>query len=148
MISERISDDILPQMNILNMVISILMHFCSFYLKLERCKPHKVASHPTKCEVFNNFKLFPTVYRRIYCRKFLTLSNQTSCYKINCIRMPLIYLCILPLAPLCILVMRYVQCSSHKMCMCIIIMGLNMQICLPGFRPCYAKSSLLRYRLI
>ena len=28
-----------------------------------------------------------TVYRRIYCRKFLTLSNQTSCYILKCIRM-------------------------------------------------------------
>ena len=30
MISRRISDDIPPQMKILNMVIPILMHFCSF----------------------------------------------------------------------------------------------------------------------
>ena len=30
MISERISDDIPPQMKILNIVIPILMHFCSF----------------------------------------------------------------------------------------------------------------------
>ena len=30
MISERISDDIPPQMQILNMAIPILMHFCSF----------------------------------------------------------------------------------------------------------------------
>ena len=30
---------------------------------------------------------FPTVYRRIYCRKFLTLSNQTSRYIHKCIRM-------------------------------------------------------------
>ena len=30
MISERISDDTPPQMEILNMVIPILMHFCSF----------------------------------------------------------------------------------------------------------------------
>ena len=29
---------------------------------------------------------FPTVYGRIYCRKFLTLSNQTSRYKLKCIR--------------------------------------------------------------
>ena len=29
-ISKRISDDIPPQMKILNMVIPILMHFCSF----------------------------------------------------------------------------------------------------------------------
>ena len=29
---------------------------------------------------------FLIVYRRIYCRKFLTLSNQTSCYIHKCIR--------------------------------------------------------------
>ena len=57
-----------------------------FELKLERCKPHKPARHPKKCDVINDVKLFPTVYGRIYCRKFLTLSNQTSRYKLNCIR--------------------------------------------------------------
>ena len=31
---------------------------------------------------------FPTVYRGINCRKFLTLSNQTSRYICKCIRMP------------------------------------------------------------
>ena len=36
--------------------------------------------------VINDIKLFPTVYRRIYCRKFLTLSNQISRYKTKCIR--------------------------------------------------------------
>ena len=29
---------------------------------------------------------FPTVYRRIYCHKFLTLSNQTLRYIHKCIR--------------------------------------------------------------
>ena len=29
---------------------------------------------------------FPTVYRRIYCRKFMTLSNQTSRCICKCIR--------------------------------------------------------------
>ena len=43
-------------------------------LKLEHCKSHKAARHPTKCDVINDVKLFPTVYHR----KFLTLSNQTS----------------------------------------------------------------------
>ena len=64
MISERISDDIPP--NILNMVIPILMHFCS----LERCKPHNAVRHLMKCDVINDVKLLPTVYHRIYCRKF------------------------------------------------------------------------------
>ena len=57
-----------------------------FELKLERCKMRKAALHPTKCDVINDVKLFPTVYRRINCRKFLTLSNQTSHYKLKCIR--------------------------------------------------------------
>ena len=57
-----------------------------FDLKLERCKPHKAARHQTKGDVIDDVKLFPTVYRRIYCRNFLTLSNQTSRYKRNCIR--------------------------------------------------------------
>ena len=30
---------------------------------------------------------FPTVYRRLYCRRFMTLSNQTSRYICKCIRM-------------------------------------------------------------
>ena len=37
------------------------------------CKPHKAAHHPTKCEVINDVKLFPTVYCRIYCRKFFDI---------------------------------------------------------------------------
>ena len=57
-----------------------------FRLKLERCKPHNAARHSTKCDVINDVKLFLTVYHRIYCRKFLTLSNQTSRYKSKCIR--------------------------------------------------------------
>ena len=46
-----------------------------FRLKFERCKPRNTARHPTKYDVINDVKLFPAVYRRIYCRKFLTLSN-------------------------------------------------------------------------
>ena len=45
-ISESISNDILPQIEILNTGIPILMHF-----------------------VVHVAKLFPTVYRRIYCRR-------------------------------------------------------------------------------
>ena len=78
MISEGISDDIPPQLKILNMVIPILM---SFY------RSHKGLRHPTICDVINHVKLFQTVYGRIYCRKFFTLSNQTSLYKSKCIRM-------------------------------------------------------------
>ena len=59
-----------------------LLQFC---LELERWKPLKAAHHPP--DVFNDVKLFPTVYRRIYCRKFLAVSNQTLPYKIKCVRM-------------------------------------------------------------
>ena len=61
-----------------------LLQFC---LKFESCKPQKAACHPTICDIIYDIKQFPTVYRRIYCRKYLTLSNQTSDYKIKCIRM-------------------------------------------------------------
>ena len=81
MISERISDDIPLQMKILNMVIPILMQFCSLisnWSVASSIKPHKGVRHQMKRDVINDVQLFPTVYRRIYCRKFLTLSNQTS----------------------------------------------------------------------
>ena len=55
-----------------------------FSLKMKRCKSHKAALHPRICDVINGVKLFPTVYRRIYCRKCLTLSNQKSNYKSKC----------------------------------------------------------------
>ena len=57
-------------------------------LKLERCKPHKAACHPMKGDLYDDLKLFSTVYCRIYCRKFLMLSNQISGYKHKCIRIP------------------------------------------------------------
>ena len=47
-----------------------------------------------KCDVIDDVKLFPTVYRRIYstvyhrinCSKYLMASNQKSRYKSKCIR--------------------------------------------------------------
>ena len=36
---------------------------------------------------------FPSVYRRIYCRKFMTLSNQTSRCICKCIRIIIIIVC-------------------------------------------------------
>ena len=86
MISERISDNIPSQMKTLNMVIPHSNALLQFDLKLERCKPHKAPCHPTKGDVIDDVKLFPTVYRRIYCLKYLTISNQTSSYKHKCIR--------------------------------------------------------------
>ena len=73
-ISERISDNITPQMKILNMVIPIRMCFYSLVSNWSvgsHIKPHKGVCHPTKCDVINDIKLFSTVcpstvYRRIY----------------------------------------------------------------------------------
>ena len=90
MISERISDDIPPQMKNFEYGYPHSKALLQFELKLERSKPHKAARHPTKCDVINDFKLFPAVYRSIYCRKFLTLSNQMSRYKLMCIRMAIL----------------------------------------------------------
>ena len=57
-----------------------------FPLKLKLCKLRKAAPHPRICGIINNNKLFPTVYHRIYCHKFLMLSNQKSRYKSKYIR--------------------------------------------------------------
>ena len=77
--SDCISQDISPGYVCSNALLQ-------FRLKLELCKLHKVACHPTRCDVINDVKLFQTVYRIIYCHKFLTLSNQMSRYKSMCIR--------------------------------------------------------------
>ena len=90
MISVRIADPIPPQMNILNIVIPILMHFyglVSNWSIASRIKMYKGINHSTKYDVINDVKLFPTVYCRIYCCKLLTLSNQMSHYKGKCVRM-------------------------------------------------------------
>ena len=52
-----------------------------FHLKLERCKPHNAAHHRTKGGVINDVKLFPTVYRRIYCRKFDVIQSDVALQK-------------------------------------------------------------------
>ena len=87
MISDCISDDRPPQMKILNMVIPILMHYCSFVSNWSVTSgiKRRDSECPTKCDVINNVKLFPTLYRRIYSRKFLRLSSQISFYKFKCI---------------------------------------------------------------
>ena len=58
----RISDDIPPQMKLLNMVIPILMYFYSYVS--ERRTPHKAN------EMWRHVKQFPAVYRKIYCPNF------------------------------------------------------------------------------
>ena len=63
------------------------MLFCSSH-ELKCCKPHKAARHPTKRDIKMTSNNFPQyiAYHRIYCRKFLTLSNQMLSYKNKCIR--------------------------------------------------------------
>ena len=104
MISERISYDIPPQMKILNMVIPILMHYQHFpfkktvkmYFVALICPAAASCIKPLASCIYslvNQWKAtlgydvgFLTVYRRIYCRKFMTLSNQTSLCICKCIR--------------------------------------------------------------
>ena len=105
MISKRISDDIPPQMKILNMVIPILMHYQHFpfkntvkmYFVTLICPAAASCIKPLASCIYSlvnqwkatlrNYFGFPTVYRRIYCRKFMMLSNQTSRCIFKCIRM-------------------------------------------------------------
>ena len=71
--------------------------FLQFRLKLVRCKPHNAARHPTKFDVINDVKQFPTVYpgytSRIYCGKFLTLCNQMSRYNASALELFLFVKC-------------------------------------------------------
>ena len=92
MISERISDDIPPQMKIFEYGYPHSNAILQSLFKLEHCKLYKAAHHPGICDIINDIKLFQTVYRRKYGRKFLTLSNQTSRHKIECIRIVINFL--------------------------------------------------------
>ena len=57
--------------------------FLEFCIELEHCKPHKAERHPTIYDVIDDVELFQTVYRMVYCWKFLMLSNQMPRYKIK-----------------------------------------------------------------
>ena len=78
-ISDHISDDIPPQMNILNVVIPILMHFFHihspkasyFASNLSFASSVKPLRQPIKNDVTYDVGV-PTVYHGIYKRKFLT----------------------------------------------------------------------------
>ena len=100
---ERISDDIPPEMKIFEYGYPHSNTLLQFRLELEHCKPHNATHHSSKCDIINDVKLFPTFYRRIYCHKCLTLSNQTLHYKIKCIRRT--HLC---------LVSQKLTCFCHK----------------------------------
>ena len=77
-----------------NAVIPILMHL--FIFPVEKLYYFHKATSAVSCVKPNASQReatlrddvgFPTVYRRIYRRKFLTLSNRTSRYIRKCIRM-------------------------------------------------------------
>ena len=79
-----ISEDIPPQMKILNMVIPILMRFynlVSNWSVASRIKPHKGVLHPTKCDLINDVKLFPTVYHRILSQIFDVIQSDIALQK-------------------------------------------------------------------
>ena len=54
-------------------------------LQKNACQLHIFTCQPMKARLRNDVR-FPTVYRRIYSRKFMTLSNQTSHCICKCIR--------------------------------------------------------------
>ena len=56
MISDHISYNIPPQ--IFEYGYPNFYVLLRFFLKLERCKPHKVTCHPIKCDVIKDVKLF------------------------------------------------------------------------------------------
>ena len=90
MISNCISEDIPFQMKILNMVIPILMPFCSFVSKLKRCKLHKAACHPTKRGIINDInylRQYITEYN--YCRKCLRYQTRRCVTKARALEWPL-----------------------------------------------------------
>ena len=62
MLSNLIFDDIPPKMKFCRNSKAILQS-C---LKLEPCKPHKIARHLTKCDVIHDVKLFPDILSRIF----------------------------------------------------------------------------------
>ena len=82
-------------------VIPILMHL--FILSVEKMYYLHKATSAVSCVKPNASQWeatlrddvgFPTVYRRIYRRKFLTLSNETSRYIHTCIRIFYLLMCL------------------------------------------------------
>ena len=50
-------------------------------LKLERCNPFKASRHPAKCDIFNDVKIFPTVYRMILSQFFDVIQIDVALQK-------------------------------------------------------------------
>ena len=79
MISDCISGDIPPQMKILNMVVPILMHFCSF--ELELCKPHIAACNPTKCHIIIDVTISESILQDILLQIFDVIQSNVALQK-------------------------------------------------------------------
>ena len=85
--------DLPPQRTNFNTVVPILMFFFTFSLfKMYYFAPiasafSDIKPYISQLEVtFPNNVTFATLYLKIYCHKFLTISNKTSCYIHKCIR--------------------------------------------------------------
>ena len=86
--------DLPPQMTNLNAVIPILMHLFIFFSVEKMYYLHKATSavsciKPKASQweaTLRDDVRFPTVYRKIYRREFLPLSNHMLCYIRKCIR--------------------------------------------------------------
>ena len=82
-----------PQMTFFNTDSHFDAYLLVFPLKLHYFTPTASTASDVKPDVsqrkatLRNDVGFPTVYCRIYCRKFLTSSSQTSRYIHSCIRM-------------------------------------------------------------
>ena len=92
------TNDLPPLMTVLSTAIPILMLFFTFLpFQVYYFAPTASAYSSIKPDVrkleatlHNDFE-FETVYLAIYCRKFMTLSNQTWCYIPKRIRVVVLY---------------------------------------------------------
>ena len=68
-------------MKILNKIIPILMRFYNLFSSWSVAsyrKPHKGVRRQMKCDVNNDAALFPTEYRRMYCRIFDIIQSDVA----------------------------------------------------------------------
>ena len=87
------TDHLPPQMTIFNIVFPFLIHFFTvpplniYYFASTASASSNVKPDASQTEAtFTNDVGFATVYRKIYCGKFLTSSNQALRYIRMCIR--------------------------------------------------------------
>ena len=84
MISKRISDDIPPQMKMLNMVIPILMCFynlVSNWSVVSCIKPHKGVLHPTKMTLLMTSNISDSISQDILSQIFDVIQSDVAFQK-------------------------------------------------------------------